>query len=300
MTSMTSIRIAIAVTASAVVTPVLAQKGPAVDDVLRAAGEYVTEYTSRASGVTLEEGFTMRDLAGGRVGHTMRISSDLVLLNLKGTLIALRDPFAIDGKPLRERAPRIMSALAEPSQAAWSQAQAHAAEFIRYFQHETVLRVSEPALALRFVAPENQARSTFRLDGRKRFSGVETVGLRFQETKRAEADYVVATQGHALGSGRMWVDPATGRVHQTELWMQSPLEFVRITVDYAREDALDLWLPASAVQTFEISEMVGSGISEMGGGLPGVARRSIEVRATYTNPRHTPLDLSGGKQPSGH
>jgi hypothetical protein len=293
---MTRIRIALGFTAVVATIPLVAQKGPALDDVLRAAGEYVTTYTPRASGVTLEEAFTIRETAGGRIVHTMRISSDLVLLDLAGTLIGLRDPYAIDGKPLRERTPRITSALAEPSQAAWSEAQAYAAEYIRYFQHSTILRLNDPTLALQFAAPDNQARSTFRLDGRKRIGGVETVGLRFQETKRPEADYILVTPGKALGSGRLWVDPATGRVHQTELWMQSPEEFVRVTVDYAREPSLDLWLPERAVQTFDISEKVGGGISEMGGGLPGVAKRSLEARVAYTNARHTPLRLSVPKQ----
>ena len=74
--------------------------------------------------------------------------------------------------------------------------------------------------------------------------------------------------------------------------MQSDSEFARIAVDYARDSTLDLLLPVAMVDTYEISERVGTGISNMGAGSPGVARRSFDCRAAYSNPRLTPIDLS--------
>ena len=98
--------------------PVAAQKGPAPADVLRVATEYLEEYAPRVSGVTLEEAYTMLDVSGGRVSGTRRLTSDVVLLNLAGKVIALRDSFAIDNNPLRERVPRITSLLVKPTASA--------------------------------------------------------------------------------------------------------------------------------------------------------------------------------------
>jgi hypothetical protein len=289
---MPTLRLVAALTIAALPASMAAQRGPDAAEVLRAAAEYVSAYAPRVSGVTLEETYTLRDVSGGYIRATTRITSDVILLNLAGEVIVMRDPYAIDERPLRERTPRITTLLAEPSAAAWAKAQEYTAESLRYFEDPLIVRLNEPTLALRFIAPEHQAKSTFRIDGRRRFGDVQTVALRFQETKRPEGDYVVDTPGKALGWGRLWVDPATGRIHRTELTMQSAEETVRISVEYSHDRALDLWLPSSMMETYEITERVGGSISNMGAGTPGTARRSFETRSTYTNPRHTPIELS--------
>ncbi len=113
----------------------------------------------------------------------------------------------------------------------------------RHMKAEIVATLNDPTLALQFLSPDNQSRVTYKVDGHKRFDGVDTVGLSFQEPKNRDADYIIKTRGKAAGSGRLWIDPATGRIHQTELSMQSATETARITVGYARDSALDLWLP---------------------------------------------------------
>jgi hypothetical protein len=113
--------------------PVAAQKGPVLADVLRAGTEYLAAYAPRISGVSLEEAYTMLDVSGGRVGGTWRLTSDVVLLNLAGKVIALRDPFAIDNNALRPREPRITALLIKPTAAAWEQAQA----FCRWLTEKT-------------------------------------------------------------------------------------------------------------------------------------------------------------------
>jgi hypothetical protein len=271
--------------------PVAAQKDPAAADLLRAAADYVATYAARVSGVSLEEDYTLLDVSGGRVVNNRRIASDVVLLNLDGKVVALRDAFSVDSNPLRERTPRITTLLAKPSQAAWDKAQAAVAEAARYFEDDLILRLNDPTLALQFIAPDNQSKMTYKIDGRKRLTGVETVGLRFQEVKRREGDYIIATRGKAAGSGRLWVDPASGRIHRTELAMQSASEFVRVAVDFTRDAALDLWLPGSMVDSYEITEVTGPGMSSAGASS-NVARRSFDCRASYTNARLTPIDLT--------
>ena len=182
--------------------------------------------------------------------------------------------------------------LAKPSQAAWDQAQAYANESVRHMHDTLIVRLNDPTVALQFASPANQDKVSWKIDGKKKIAGVETIGLRFVETKTKAADYIIKTPGKAPATGRLWVDPVTGGVFRTELSMQSDSEFARIAVDYARDRTLDLPLPVAMVDTYEISERVGTNISNMGAGSPGVARRSFDCRAAYSNPRLTPIDLS--------
>lgn len=275
--------------------PVTAQKTPPVADVLKAVTDYLASYAPRVSGVSLEEEYTLLEVSGGRVGLTRRITSDVVLLNLAGRILGLRDPFLVDDNALRERTPRVTTLLAKPSEAAWARAQAYAGESARFFLDELILRLNDPTLTLQYVLPDNQARVTYKIDGRKKIAGVDTVVLKFQETKTKPPAYIVDTPGKAVASGKLWIEPATGRVLRTELSMQSDSESAHITVDYAHNAELDLWLPSAMVDTYEATERVGTGMSNMGAGTPGVARRSFDCRASYANARLTPIDLRVAK-----
>ncbi len=274
--------------------PVAAQTGVTAADVLRAASGYISTYASKLSGVTLQEEYTLLDVSGGRIVYSRRISSDLVLLDLNGRVVGLRDPFAVDANALRERTPRITTVLARPSQATWQRAQDYANESLRYFQDEIIIRLNDPTLALRFVDPDHDMRSTFKIDGKKKIEGIETVGLAFQETKvkpPATPNYVLPTPGNAWARGKLWVEPATGRVLRTELSMQSDTETARITVEYSHDAELDLFLPASMTDTYEVSERSGASMNNMGAGSPGVARRAFDCRATYTKVGYTPIEM---------
>jgi hypothetical protein len=279
--------------------PLEAQKGPPVADVLRVAGEYLASYASRSSGVTLEEEYTLREVSGGRLGLTRRITSDIVLLGRSGNIVCLRDPFAVDTNPLRDRAPRITTLLAKPSEVAWARATDYTREFIKYFEDDLILRINQPTLTLRFLAPDNRTRVTYKIDGQKKIGGVETVVLKFQETKTKEAAYILDTPGKAIASGKFWIDPVTGRIHRTELSMQAESEGAHVVVDYAYEAPLDLWLPSSMTDTYEATERVGAGMgmktdnTSVGSiASSGIARRSFDCRAAYSNARRTPIDLS--------
>lgn len=275
--------------------PVTAQKVPPVADVLSAASQYVASYAQRISGVSLEEQYTLFEVSGGRVGLTQRITSDVILLNLGDRIVGLRDPFSVDDNPLRERTPRITTLLAKPSEAAWARAQGYAGESARYFQDDLILRLNDPTLTLQFLMPDNQKRVTYKVDGRKKIGSVETVVLKFQETKTKPPAYILETPGKAIASGKFWIDPGTGRIHRTELSMQSESESAHIIVNYAHHAELDLWLPSSMTDTYEATERVGTGMSNMGAGTPGIARRSFDCRATYGNARLTPIDLRVAK-----
>lgn len=104
---------------------------------------------------------------------------------------------------------------------------------------------------------------------------------------------ILNTPGNAAASGRLWIDGATGSIHQTELSLESSTETGRIVVTYARDPSLDLWLPATMFDDYGISQGTG-GISNMGAGGYN-SRQAFGCRATYSNPRLTPIDLGAVK-----
>jgi hypothetical protein len=263
---------------------------PALADLLRLGAQYLETYTARVSGVTLEEQFVLIEVSGTQMRVPQRIASDVVFVKIhfQEQVVGLRDPFSIDTKAVRERQPRITRVLAEPTLANWEVAQGYAREHAILLLANVVLWFSDPALAVRFIAGPNQPRLTYTLEGRKRMNGVQVLGIGFKERQAPGTTYLLDKPGNPVSSGRFWIDPATGAIHGTELWVQSETDTARIQVTYAPDKTLDLLLPREAIHTFETRER-GSGGSPIG---PRGTKLAFEASARYSNPRYTPIDLS--------
>lgn len=275
------------VLASAALAPALsARQQPSAEDLIKAGKAYLATYQPRVSGAVLDERYTLTMVMGGRMDTPSRIDSDLTLVNVNGTLVGLRDAYAISGAKIREAKPRIAPLLAEPTQAKWNQALAYTREALKYFLAETVVRLNDPTLALRFLAPADPAKFTYTVDGRKKINGVETIGLRFQEIRGDDIKYVLATRGNGAVSGRIWIDPSTGAIHQTDLSLDAKTEAGRVTVIYAPAKGLEFLLPSKTVETYEERDNNGSGLGNSANFV------KFEANATLTNPRHAPIDVS--------
>jgi len=270
---------------------ILAQKAPppGLPDLLRLGAEYAASYAPKISGVTLEEQLMLIEVSGTGMRTPIRVTSDVVLLNLNGRLMSLRDLFTVDGKALRERTPRITEALATPSAASWLAAQGYAREHAAHLLSNVVLWYSDPLQALEFIAPDTQKRLTYKLEGNKRLNGVQTMGVGYKETAIPNTNSIIGTPSSPLSSGRFYLDPATGAIHQTELWIQSDSDTARVQVVYAPDAKLGLLLPREASHTFEQREG-GTGFNRAGSG-GGTSRLRFESTAKYSNARHTPIDF---------
>ena len=262
---------------------------PALPDALGKAAEYVAQYRLKASGLAVEEQLLLSDLATLRP-VPRRLASDLVLVNIQERLMGLRDPFSIDTKAMRDHQPRIVKALAEPTMAAWQQVQAFTKEGAYHFIANVVLWYGDPVLALQFVEKQHQPRMTYKIEGKKKMNGVEVYAIGFKENREEKKIYLIDTPDNPSGSGRIWIDPATGAVHQTELWLQADTAVVRVTVLYAPDAKLSLLVPRESTQSFEARER-GTGITNMGSG-GATSSAKYESNAKYTNAQLTPIDLS--------
>ena len=270
-----------------------ARQQPSADQLLEAGRTYLAWYLPRLSGTLLDERYAILEVAGGRMQVPNRIASDIILLNLNGTAMALRDAYSISGAKIREAAPRFPELLAEVTQARWDRALSYDRDSQQHFFAETVMRLNDPLLVLKFVSPADRSKFTYTVDGRRKLNGVETVGLRFAEVRGDGIRYVLDTRGNASASGRFWMDPTTGAIHQTEFWADSKTEVARVTVTYAPDTRLNLLLPAKSVEAYEERPLPG-GPRDMGKGA-GSSRggfHKFEANVTYANPRHSPIDLA--------
>ena len=290
---------------AAVAIPVLAaapaMQTPHLPDLLRLAADYHADYVTRVSGASLDEQYQLIDVTGGKMQAVTRISSDLVFVNLNGGVTALRDAYAIDTKPLRARAARITSLLAAPATPSlrdWETVIRFPAESSVYFALDIILKVNEPTTALRFVAASTQPSLKYKLQGQKKINGIQTVGLNFDEPAEQDKKYLLGTRANARASGRLWIDPATGAVHQTDLWLDSKGESANVTVKYTAHPALGLLLPSETNEQYEERE-AASGPRDDSRGVPSGragSRISFQAQAKYSKPAHAPIDLRNLKK----
>ena len=272
------------------------EQAPSLADLLKLAGDYHSDFVNRISGVTLEEQYQLINITGGKMSSIIRISSDVVFVNLNGGVTGLRDGYAVDTKPLRERTPRITALLSSPTASVkdWETVIRFPGQSAPYFGLDLILKVNEPTFALRFISKDLQADLKYALDGRKKMNGVETMGIRFEEPAGQDKKYLIGTRGNARASGRIWVDPATGAAHQTELWLDSKADTANITVKYIPYPELKLVLPSESNETYEERE-AASGPRDFNSrdnntGRSG-SRISFQASAKYSKPTYAPIDL---------
>jgi len=278
---------AAAVTAAAAVPR--AAQDPEVAALLNKGNEYLTSYVQRASGVSMDETYTISEVSSGRMTVPLRLFSEIVLVNVNGRLHPLRDLTAVSGAKVKDGGGRIVPLLTSPTHAGWQQAQEYAAAIFQYYP-ELLAKTNDPFLALHMIQPAQHGKFTYRVDGKKKMNNVAVTGLRFEETRGELTKYIMGTRGNGYLTGRLWMDPATGTVHQSEIWLESRVETARSNVTYAFHKDLDLWLPSKTSENYDQRPAPEGMINRGEGGY--VARQSFEVNSTYAKPRHTPIDLT--------
>jgi hypothetical protein len=270
---------------------------PALEDVLAKASAYHSSYLQKVSGVVLDEQIQILDVTGGKTRGTIRVSADVVLVGLQGQVISLRDPYAVDTRPLRPKASRISALLgapATPTVKDWELAASYPQQGTVHFILDLQVKVNEPTSALQFISAALQPKMKYRLDGQKKMNDVQVVGVRFEEPTSQEQFHILGTRSNARATGRFWVDPLTGAIHQTELWVDSKAENAIVSVKYAPHKELGLLLPTDMNDSYEEREG-GGGPRQMGSGDPrgSVANRvSVQSRSNYSKATLAPIDLT--------
>jgi hypothetical protein len=278
-----------------------ARQSPSAADVLRIATEYHATYAAKVSGVNLQEHYQLINVTGDRMQPPVRISSDVLLVNVNTGLAALRDVYAVDTRPTREFGPRILSRLAPPATPTvkdWNEVIQYPAEGLVHFALDLIVKLNEPTFALRALSPDWQPKMKWDLTGNRKINGVATVGLKFDEPRDQHATYLIGTRGNGRASGRLWVDPVTGAIHETELFVESAADSATIKVKFAPHATLGVTLPVESTATFA-EKQGGNAIRGDGGSAEsgaGASKVSFQATAKYTNATHKPIDLRNLKK----
>jgi len=265
-----------------------AQQQPDVETLLKATQTYAEKYLDTVSGVSLDETMVLLDTSGAMRRTPQRLSADLILVRFEDGLIGLRDLYAVDTRKLRERSPRVVDALLKPTQENVDRAQKYVREHAAHLMHNSVVWYTDPVLGVQYALPAHAKKLTYSIEGEKKINGVRTIGLGFKEAE-AGPHVLEHVPGNAVSRGRLWVDPDTGAIHTTELWVQSQTDIVRVTVNFAPDKALNWILPSKSSFNLEWREYGNRFNSVVGGSQE---KLSFEGNAEYTKATYTKIDLS--------
>jgi hypothetical protein len=289
--------------------PTLTQEhSPELDAALAAAAKYIDDYEHRISAIGAEEAYeqavqtpgtplTAIDprARAGRGGQPVTAAATTASRKTRANImtigmgargwVSFRDVFELDGHAVRDRIERLCSILTSVNPDSLEQARRMPYDTPRYYLDAEGTRIDRtinvPMTALYFLRAANQARSVFTLGRPERVGGVLCATLQFVEQARPR---LIRTNDGAAAQGTFWIDLANGgRVVKTELRMESavvPGQPVRATneVTYARVDRLDVWLPVTMNETYELT----------------ATHQIVTGRATYSDFREFKVTTSEG------
>jgi hypothetical protein len=237
--------------------------------VLDAAARYVLEYEQSFRDLAADETYTQWAAAKDTIdtgfalscpGGLCRVSTraDLVFVRLPGAVPwgSYRDVYEVDGREVRDRDGRLEALFAKlPSSTAQAKARVLLSESARFNIGPAIRTVNFPTLALTFLHPANQRRFAWSRGGRRRIDGVEAVEVEFEELARPTL-VDRGREGDLPSRGRFWIDPSRGTVLRSEVVFRFEVGRTLcgralISVDYAAEPRLAMWVPSEMHESYE-------------------------------------------------
>ena len=236
---------------------------PALDAVLKRAGQYVAEYQQRLAGIVSEEFYRQNVVATSRPGRLSsrqyrELRSDLLLVK-PGTdesWLQFRDVFEVDGKPIRDRDERLYKLFITAKPDRRQQAETIQGESARYNIGPVQRTINIPILALLFFEARHQPVLDYKrvkTDNARRYAALAAAEniwtIEFRET--SPETMVRGAQGRGVPShGRVWLDSVTGRILRTEHISEDTSVRALIDVTYKAETGLDLLVPAEMRENY--------------------------------------------------
>ena len=254
------------------------QVAPPLPESLRSAGAWLREYERQAPAIVAEERY--EQVARKSVPPTAvsrRLRSDvLVITDEAAGWVGFRDVFEVDGRPVRDRDERLANLILKPHAEILRQAKRIAEESARFNVNvegiDVRRTVNMPMTALRFIRLQNQHRSTFKTEGVTTVNGVRAVVVRFDERAQPR---IIATSDRAAAHGRVWIEPGSGQIVRSELGFETKGLATTITVTFAPEPKVGLWVPISMDEEYRIG--IGDALL-------------VQGHATYSNFRKFTVD----------
>ncbi len=188
------------------------------------------------------------------------LRSDFLFLRLPGEVLwfGVRDAILVDGKPVRDRAPRLDNVLIAGGDNPLPELTRIAAENARFNLGDVVRTINAPTQVLALLHPRHRSRFTFRKDGEQTIERQRLWRVRFREITKPSLIKTVEGADQ-LTSGMVWVHPGDGTVVRTVLELGGDLaaDYVqaRMTVSFAQDPRLGFQVPVSMVEVYSRAGM---------------------------------------------
>lgn len=217
--------------------------GPDLQTLLDMASAYELKFIHDFENVVAEEVY-VQEMSTPRRKRT--IKSDYLFVKYPDVsgLMALRDPFEVDGKPVRDAtsADRMMKLFTSPVPNAILRARALAEEGGRYNLLD-IGTLNNPVLTMAMLQSEYRQRFRWNLAGIEKSLGPTIRTVRFEEFRIPSILKMGANQD-MLSRGLMWVDEQTGRVVRTRLQAGPFRVPPEIVTTFRHDDELGIDVPA--------------------------------------------------------
>lgn len=256
------------------------QPSPDLITVLMRASAYVADYVKSLSSVVSEERYEQiltrkGDRTTARLVVTRTLVSDYLLVAVTGSSewLPFRDVYSVDGVPIRDRSDRLLKLFVDAPADAYKQAFRIRDESSRYNLGSGTWDTNVPTFALQFLSDELRGGFTFKLNGRERVNDLDTVVVEYLE---ASSPTVIAGRygENVTSRGRLWIDPADGRILRTLLETRPNGAVSTLDVVFRHEPKLGILVPGQMIERRNAGEEV------------------VEGRATYANFRRFRVDTT--------
>ncbi len=257
-------RLAPVVVACVLAASARADDRPPLTAILQQIADYVVRYQQQISGLVAEEHYVQNSDKSDRPFVTHReLTSDLLVVRTQGETngyVQFRDVYEVDGEPVRDRSDRLMKLFLGPAESAKKQAAEIMNESARYNIGHVERNINVPMLALMLLDPTYQAHFKYTASTEHRGTprglpktdafrlAADTWEIDFEEI--ASPTVIQGDGEDAKSHGRVWVDPATGRVLVTELVNEAKTVRTTIRVSYQSAPLDGVLLPVEMRETY--------------------------------------------------
>ena len=232
---------------------------PTLDIVVDRLGAYLVDYETKVFQLAADERYDqwVRRLPGygGEIVGRRKLESIFFLVRLPDShsWLGLRDVSRVDGTAVTRPDRSMEAVLSERTIDAVEQGLAMARANAKYNIGAAYRTINVPLQTLELLHPQHRSQFQFTAAGQARVAGQQVWQVDFAELKKPS----IITDGFGgdiLARGRVWVAPLTGAVLRTELRVGGPTSAFQypasITVEYRRDERLQLLLPSELEETY--------------------------------------------------
>jgi hypothetical protein len=109
-------------------------------------------------------------------------------------------------------------------------------------------------MALTYLRDSHRSRSDFSIDGNEVIGGVPAVVVEFKE--QTTPTIVQSSDGNRRATGRIWIEPSSGRVLKTEVAIAGRRSNAKVTVIYGAVPELSIWVPLVMTEEYTGAETI--------------------------------------------